>query len=82
MFQQLLKTPFPLHLLVLQIMVKHKIIDVLGSESTKDSEKISILSRTVEAISVSDFSLLLTKENIIGKAKYHFKSICIGKKIV
>ena len=38
-----------------------KIIDVLGSESAKDSEKISILSRTVEAISVSDFSLLLTK---------------------
>ena len=37
-----------------------KIIDVLGNESTKDSEKISILSRTVEAISVNDFSLLLT----------------------
>lgn len=52
-----------------------KIIDVLGSESAKDSEKISILSRTVEAISVSDFSLLLTKENIIALVIF---SILIG----
>ena len=52
-----------------------KIIDVLGNESTKDSEKISILSRTVEAISVNDFSLLLTKENIIALVIF---SILIG----
>ena len=47
----------------------------MGNESTKDSEKISILSRTVEAISVSDFSLLLTKENIIALVIF---SILIG----
>ena len=52
-----------------------KIIDVLGNENTKDNEKISILSRTVEAISVSDFSLLLTKENIIALVIF---SILIG----
>lgn len=53
-----------------------KIIDVLGSNNIeKDDVKISALSRTVEAISVSDFSLLLTKNNIIALVIF---SILIG----
>lgn len=53
-----------------------KIIDVLGSNNIEnDDVKISALSRTVEAISVSDFSLLLTKNNIIALVIF---SILIG----
>lgn len=51
------------------------IIETLGETETGESEELNIFSRTVEAISVSDFSDILSKNNILALVIF---SILIG----
>lgn len=43
-----------------------KIMETLGEETTSEEVELNILERTVQAISVNDFSAILSKDNIIA----------------